>query len=259
MSTSTPVRPARRQHRCDPVTDRPLRPVPAQLVEPAQTRALPEQHQPIADHSVALHVVYRCEPDGGWRGRVVADDATVEADSLPAARHQLWDVLTHRVEAWPFDAVVEHAEHAVGDGLWVREALDERAPRRARTARVLYETLGDHQVRAELAGLPPAADDGVTVVACVPGDALRWVAEQYDEAGAMVVATAIANHQVWWNTLVEPTVAEAHGQTPALSLTDLGLLHREAAVDEWMAHSVCGQLATLARLPAPSACPDLVA
>ncbi len=207
----------------------------------------------------ALHVVYRCEPDGSWRGWVVADDATVEADSLPAARYRLWEQVTHRVEAWPFDAVVEHAEHRLGGGLWVREALDARAPQRARTARVLYETLGDHRVRAELAGLPPAAAGGVVVVACVPGDALRWVAEQHDGAGALVVAAAVSNHRVWWNALVEPTVAEAQGLAPALSLTDLGLLEREAAIDEWMAHSVCGQLATLAQLPTDRARPDEVA
>lgn len=51
MSTSTPVRPTRRQHRGNPVTDQRPRPAPAQFVEPAHTRALPEQHHPIADHS----------------------------------------------------------------------------------------------------------------------------------------------------------------------------------------------------------------
>ena len=65
MSTSTPVRPARRQHRGNPVTGRhshqapgqyahtraPSTVSPAQFVEPPHTRALPEQHHPIADHS----------------------------------------------------------------------------------------------------------------------------------------------------------------------------------------------------------------
>ena len=83
------------------------------------------------------------------------------------------------------------------------------------------------------------------VLACVPGDTLAWVRDQHDGHGTLIVATAVTNHRLWWNALT-PAGQEHAAEAPvAGSLSELGLTAPETTVDDWMAASECGQLATL--------------
>ncbi|MGI8305750.1 hypothetical protein [Saccharopolyspora hattusasensis] len=141
---------------------------------------------------------------------------------------------------------VEHTEHAVGDGLWVREALDERVLEREHTAQVLMEVLTDQRLRARLATLPACRVGGVPVVVCVPGDTLDWVLDQHDRHGALIVAAAVTNHHVWWNALAPADCAAETDLCGLGSLADIGLTDLETTVDDWMVATDCGGLVLLA-------------
>ncbi|SDY01589.1 hypothetical protein SAMN05216215_1018144 [Saccharopolyspora shandongensis] len=196
----------------------------------------------------ARHVVYRCELDHEvrWRGYATGDDGIpvdVRADSLGQAQQLMAATAVgngHRSE-W-----VEHTEHAAGDGLWVREALDDRVLEREHATRVLMETLGDQRLRARLATLPACRVGGVPVVVGVPGDTLDWVLGQHDRRGTLIVAAAVTNHRLWWNALVPADRAADTDLCVAGSLADLDLTDPEATLDDWMATTACGGLVLLA-------------
>jgi hypothetical protein len=196
----------------------------------------------------ARHVVYRCELDRQvrWRGYATCDGGIpvhVRAPSLSRAQ-QLMAATTvgdGRRSGW-----VEHTEHTAGDGLWVREALDEWVLEREHATQVLMEVLTDQRLRARLATLPACRMGGVPVAVCVPGDALEWVLGQHDGHGALIVAAAVTNHHVWWNALVPADRAAETEMRVAGSLADIGLTDPEATVDDWMAATDCAGLVLLA-------------
>ncbi|MDR7304471.1 hypothetical protein [Haloactinomyces albus] len=186
-----------------------------------------------------LHRVYRCEmsPRCRWYGYVVADDTAVEAESLPAARLALTETLARRVEPWPWEHVGEHTEHALSPGMWVREALDAAAEPRAHISRVLAAALTTQPTSSALATLPTPADGQLIVVAAVPGDRLDWLLEQHPGTGSLVVATAVSNHQAWWNALQAGSEAPPATKT----LADLNLSPpTDAVLDDWIAASPTG-------------------
>ncbi|SDZ58009.1 hypothetical protein SAMN05216215_11134 [Saccharopolyspora shandongensis] len=183
------------------------------------------------------HVVYRCELDHQvrWRGYATYDGEIpvhVRAPSLGQAQ-QLMAATT--VGDGNRSGWVEHTEHAAGDGLWVREALDEQVLEREHTTRVLMEVLTDQRLRARLATLPACRVGGVPVVVCVPGDAVEWVVGQHDGHGALIVTAAVTNHQVWWNVLVPADRAAETDLGMVGNLAELGLTGPEATLDDWMA------------------------
>ena len=243
-------------------------PYPFQLVLPASAPLILElPHQvfkPIADDNVrqaddvisddegwwgavSWHVVYRCVTGSQcrWRGYVAGEDIAAEAGALPQARYELEQRLLARLESWPPGGVAEHLEHDLGGGLWLREALDERVPERANTARVILEAFDDERLRRRLATLPETAEGGIVVLACVPGNGLGWLGEQHDRSGTLVAATALTNHRLWWNALAPAGCAPAAGLPVAGSLGGLGLLDPESTVDDWVAAAGCGHLVTL--------------
>lgn len=196
----------------------------------------------------ARHVVYRCELEHQvrWRGYATCDGEIpvhVRASSLGQAQQLMvaTAVGDGRRSGW-----VEHTEHAAGDGLWVREALDARVLEREHTARVLMEVLADQRLRARLATLPACRIGGVPMVVCVPGDAVEWVLGQHDGHGALVVAAAVTNHQVWWNVLVPADRAAETDLGVIGSLDEIGATGPEATVDDWMAATDCASLVLLA-------------
>ncbi|MDA3625727.1 hypothetical protein OU415_09785 [Saccharopolyspora sp. WRP15-2] len=190
------------------------------------------------------HVVYRCELDHPlrWRGYATSDGEIpvhVRAPSLGQAQQLMAGTAIGDGKR------VEHTEHAAGDGLWVREALDERVLEREHTSRVLMEVLTDQRLRARLAALPACRIGGVPVIVCVPGDAVEWVVGQHDGHGALVVTAAVTNHQVWWNVLVPADRAAETDLGVVGSLAELGLTDPEATVDDWMAAADCASLVLL--------------
>lgn len=185
-----------------------------------------------------LHRVYRCvmRPAGHWRGYVIADDAAVDAESLPAARLALTEVLGRRIEPWAWGHDCEHTEHALAPGLWVREAQDAAVEQRAHITRVLAATLPTPPTRAALAALPTPSDDDLVVIAAVGGDRLDWLLEQHPGTGSLVVATAISNHQAWFNALqAGPNIPQE-----AKTFTDLDLDPATDILDDWIAASPTG-------------------
>lgn len=198
-----------------------------------------------------LHRVYRCAmtPTCRWRGYVVADDADIEAASLPEARLALTEVLAHRIESWPWNEVTEHTEHALAPGLWVREALDTHAAERAHITRVLAETLSPQSARAALTALSTGGDsEDLVVVAAVSGDRLDWLLNQHHGTGALVVATALSNHSAWFNAL-DAGPGLAPGTT---TLADLGLSPADT-LDDWLTASPTGARLALPTAPATTA------
>ncbi|MFI0469563.1 hypothetical protein ACH347_36295 [Saccharopolyspora sp. 5N102] len=196
----------------------------------------------------ARHVVYRCELDHQvrWRGYATSDGEIpvhVRAPSLGQAQQLMAAIAVGDGQR---SRRIEHTEHAAGDGLWVREALDERVLEREHATQVLMEVLSDQRLRARLATLPPCLVCGVPVVVCVPGDTLEWVLGQHDRNGALVVAAALTNHHVWWNALVPADRAAETDLCVVGSLADLGLTEPEATVDDWMATTDCAGLVLLA-------------
>lgn len=196
----------------------------------------------------AVHVVYRCvldEATSRWAGYIADGKATVAAGALPQARAELEQRLLTELRQWPPQGVREHTEHSLGEGMWVREALDERIGDRAHTTRVILEALDDQRLRATLAPLPETQAGGLVVLACVPGDTLSWVRDQHDGRGTLIAAAAVSNHRLWWNALT-PARRDNTAELPVIgSLTDLGLADPQAGIDDWMAASPCGGLVTL--------------
>jgi hypothetical protein len=169
----------------------------------------------------------------------------VAAGALPQARAELEQRLLTELRQWPPQGVREHTEHSLGEGMWVREALDERIGDRAHTTRVILEALDDQRLRATLAPLPETQAGGLVVLACVPGDTLSWVRDQHDGRGTLIAAAAVSNHRLWWNALT-PARRDNSAELPVIgSLTDLGLADPQAGIDDWMAASPCGGLVTL--------------
>lgn len=196
----------------------------------------------------ARHVVYRCELDHPlrWRGYTTCGGEIpvhVRAPSLGQA--QLLMAATTVGDGRRSERV-EHTEHAAGDGLWVREALDERVLEREHTTRVLMEALTDQRLRARLATLPACRVGGMPVIVCVPGDTLEWILDQHDRHGALIAAAAVTNHHVWWNALVPTDRAAETDLCVVGGLADIGLTDPEATIDDWMAATDCGGLVLLA-------------
>lgn len=210
------------------------------------------------DTAQTVHVVHRCALEGPcrWQGYVIGYEASAEARALPEVRYELEQRLVAQLARWPRHGLIEHTEHALGEGLWVREAMDERVPERAHTTRVVLETLGDQRLRARLAALPGTEATGGIVLACASGDTLGWIVDQHDGRGTLIVATAVTNHRLWWNALAPAGQADVAdlpvADLPvAGSLTGLGLATREATIDDWMAATDCGRLVTLAPVQQP--------
>jgi hypothetical protein len=198
-----------------------------------------------------LHAVYRCALDNAcpWRGYVVGSDTTIEACALPQARAELEQRLLAELTSWPRQGLSEHTEHALGKGLWVREAMDDRVLDRAYTTRVVLEALDDQRLRTRLAHLPETRAGGLVVLACVPGDTLAWIRDQHDGHGTLIVATAVTNHRLWWNALT-PAGQEHTTDLPlAGNLADFDLTDPQALIDDWMAATACGRLLTLTPTP----------
>ncbi|MGW1676203.1 hypothetical protein [Saccharopolyspora sp. NPDC002376] len=199
-----------------------------------------------------LHAVYRSdwEPRCRWRGWLPSQGIALGADTLGQAQRLMSAAVARngQREQW-----VEHTEHPAGDGLWVRQALDERVLEREHATRVLMEALDDRRLRARLACLPDCLLGGVVVCVCVPGDALGWILGQYDGEGALVVAAAVTNHQVWWNALVSATDTGRVDIPVAGSLADLDLADPDITVDEWMSATECGRVVTLTPRHEPAA------
>lgn len=196
----------------------------------------------------AVHAVYRCALDDAsrWTGYVAGGEMAVAASAVPQARAELEARMLTELRRWPPRGVAEHAEHALGEGLWVREAMEQRIRERVHTVRVILEALDDQRLRARLAPLPETRAGGLVVLACVPGDTLAWVRDQHDGRGTLIVATAVTS--LWWNALT-PAGQDDTAELPVTgSLADLGLAEAQATVDDWMAASPCGGLVTL---PAP--------
>lgn len=197
------------------------------------------------------HVVYRCELEHPlrWRGYAPGAQATdaipvhVRAASLGAAQRLMSATLLGDGDR---SGRVQHTEHPTGDGLWVREALDERVLEREHTTRVLMQALDDRRLRARLATLPACRTGGVPVVATAPGDTMDWILGQHDRCGALIVATAVTNHQLWWNVLVPADRAAETDLAVAGGLGELDLTDPHATVDDWMAATDCGYLVLLA-------------
>lgn len=193
-----------------------------------------------------LHVVYRCSMDpAGWHGYVPGHDVHAEADSLAVARREIERCLFDRLTSWPEHGISEHLEYALGEGLWMREALDDRVAMRGHTSRVVLEALADHRLHRQWSALPDTTAGGVIVLATLGGDTFDWVRDQHDGLGALVIATALANHRLWWNTLT-PAVSEHATDLPdGGSLTDLELATTEpsieATIDTWLAAVPCGR------------------
>ena len=200
-----------------------------------------------------LHVVYRCVLDGPcrWRGYVIGHEATVEARALPEARYELEQRLLAQLTRWPRHGLIEHTEHALGEGLWIREAMDERILDRAHATRVVLETLDDQRLRARLATLPGTETADGVVLACAPGDTLGWILDQHDGHNTLIVAAAVTNHRLWWNALAPASQADVADLPVAGSLPSLGLTTPEATLDEWMAATDCGWLVTLSPTEQP--------
>ncbi|MEV5541033.1 hypothetical protein AB0L13_29710 [Saccharopolyspora shandongensis] len=201
---------------------------------------------------MARHVVYRCELDHQvrWRGYTPCDGGIsvhVRAPSLGQAQQLMAAVAVGdgKRSDW-----VEHTEHTAGDGLWVREALDERVLDREHATRVLMEALADQRLRARLATLPACRVGGVPVVVCVPGDAVDWVLGQHDRHGALIVAAAVTNHHAWWNVLLPADRAAETDLSVAGRLDEIGLTDPEATLDDWMAATDCAGLVLLTPRPA---------
>lgn len=197
------------------------------------------------------HAAYRCtlEAPTRWRGRVIGDELVADGAGLPQARRALRERLLARSGGWEPGGLVEHVEHDLGDGLWLREALDDRSLDRDHTSGVVLEALGDHRLRAELAGLPEDSAGGVVVVSCAPGDRVDWLVQQHDGREALVVCAAVTNHRLWWNALA---TAESGAVPTAGGLAELDLAEPGATVDEWMAAVDCGRLVTRAPTASPT-------
>ncbi|MER7077251.1 hypothetical protein SAMN02982929_00942 [Saccharopolyspora kobensis] len=185
----------------------------------------------------ARHVIYRSELDQPlrWRGYAASTDGIpvhVRADSLGQAQQLMAATVAGNGQRSEW---VEHTEHAAGDGLWVREAFDDRVLERDHATRVLMEALGDQRLRARLATLPACRIGGVPVVVGAPGDTVDWIQGQHDGHGALIVAAAVTNHWLWWNALVPADRAAETDLPVAGSLTDLELTDPEATLDDWMA------------------------
>ncbi|QUH02901.1 hypothetical protein HUO13_20650 [Saccharopolyspora erythraea] len=194
----------------------------------------------------ARHVVYRCELDRRprWSGYAPGcEDLSVRADTLGRAQQLM-------ASAIPCSHRCEHTEHSTWEGLWVREALDDRALEREHTTRVLLEALADARLRARLAALPACPAGGVPVVVGVPGDSVDWIVSQHGGCGALVVAAALTNHRLWWNALLPADRAAGTGLRVRGDLAGLGLDTAEATLDDWMAASDCGNATLLLEQPA---------
>ncbi|MEU6262441.1 hypothetical protein [Saccharopolyspora shandongensis] len=192
-----------------------------------------------------LHAVYRSDWEHGcrWRGWLPAQGIALGADTLGHAQRLMSAAVARngQREQW-----VEHTEHPVGDGLWVRQALDERVLEREHATRVLMEALDDQRLRARLATLPDCLLGGVVVCVCVPGDTLEWILGQHDGQGALVVAAAVTNHQVWWNALTGATHTGHLDLPVAGSLAELDLTDPDTTVDDWITTTDCGRVVTRA-------------
>ncbi|SFD72607.1 hypothetical protein SAMN04487819_102334 [Actinopolyspora alba] len=198
-----------------------------------------------------LHVVHRCVtgPEPRWEGYLVGREAVVTARSLPHVRRDLEKILVDRLAEWPSEGLVEHTEHDLGDGVWVRESLDEHTLRRAHTTRVVLDALADSRLREQLTALPETLAGGVVVLSTVGGDTLDWIRDQHDGYGTLVVANALTNHRLWWNALTPPGGESTTASPGAVSLTDLELSTAEGSIDEWIAASECGRAIVADTLP----------
>lgn len=175
--------------------------------------------------------------DDGHRGVAAAGGASLTA-VLTAARRRVG----HEDKTGPGAVsrparVVEHVEHAVARGVYLRQAFDEESDGRDRVARLIRACITDRRV---LSGLSAAAGGGpgeLVVVACVPTDEVAWVLEQYEHR-PLVVATAVCNSRAWWNLLTDHPHPER--TAPPGSLGELGLLDPYATVADWMVAAPAG-------------------
>ena len=178
-------------------------------------------------------------------------DLQVEAGSLPLARQEVERRLLEEPTVWPDGGITEHLEHALAEGLWIREVLDDRIAERGQTSRVALEALADHRLQEELVALPPTTAGGVVVLAAVGGEPLDWVRDQHDGQGALVVATALANHRLWWNALTPDAGMDDTGLPGAGTLAELAgnttEPPAEATIDDWLTAVPAGRVVTLGR------------
>lgn len=187
------------------------------------------------------HVIYRHDPSEGprWSARTMTggEDITVAADRLRDAR----SAVSARLGSGP---VVEHVEHPLADGVYLRQALDGGCRDRDHVAGVLRRCLSDRRVLHRLRCTTVAGD--LVVLACLPEDRVEWVLAQPEEATALVVATAVCNTRAWWNVLAAPSAAGAE-HLPGLDRW--GLRDADATIDTWMAKSPIGQTVTRGQPP----------
>lgn len=189
------------------------------------------------------HVIYRRRNAGRprWEARILAggspaaavgSGSAVVASTLAEARA----AVSGRVCR---DQAVEHLEHELDRGLYLRQALDGDATDRGDIARLLGACVTDRRVRSWLSRtVGPTPEEEVVAVACVPGDPVGWVLDQY-EGAPLLVATKICNSRAWWSVLAE--AAACPGRVHA-SLGELGLLDPEATVEDWLVKVPLGRV-----------------
>lgn len=158
------------------------------------------------------HAVYRCEAEkpSRWRAYLCGTDLDTAGVTFDEVRQMLLRAYEESFD--PREPLVEHVEHALLPGVYLRSARDRYAVERDEVSAVLRRCLNDWRLYTTLTSLASQQAETV-VVTCLPHDPWRWISGQL-EAGPLVLVTRESDRRVWWHTVLP---GSGHAPTPGLA------------------------------------------